>query len=74
MENAPVFVKIDDYRDVLEVVSLLKDKLAQARKTLDTIHDLRAKEAHELEEWSAALQEIDEKVEQIDKNLLEPQV
>lgn len=74
METAPVFVKIDDYRDVLDVVELLKEKVAAAKKTLSAIHDLRDKEAHELELWSSALTQVEERVGHIDASLLDPQV
>ncbi len=74
MQTAPVFVKIDDYQDVLDVVQLLKEKVAHAKKTLSSIQELREKEAHELDAWSGSLRLIEEKVEHIDGSLLDPQV
>ena len=71
--NAPVFVKVDEYKDVLDIVGLLKDKLQEAKGTLGKINDLKNQEDAELEAWSSTLNEIGKKVEYIEKALFEPE-
>jgi len=51
MERMPVFVKIDDYEEVLNVVRAVRKKLDEAKDTLAKIHDLKAEEDHQLEMW-----------------------
>jgi hypothetical protein len=69
----PVFVKIDEYKDILDVVELMKNKVAQARETLRKIEELNNQEDSELESWKTNLEEIERKVGLIDTSLLEPE-
>lgn len=71
--EAPVFVKIDDYKDILDVLSLIKDKLDEAKRTLGDINNLKNEEDSELAMWSSTLNEIEKKLGNIDKTLFEPQ-
>jgi len=72
-EEASVFVKVDDYKDVLDVISLIKDKLEQARKTLGDINELKKEEDSELDLWTSTLDELEEKMHNIDGFLFEPE-
>ena len=73
MDRMPVFVKIDEYNEVLDVVSLIKKKIEDAKDTLHKINDLKNEEDHQLELWQNALGEIEKKVEFIDSSLNEPE-
>lgn len=73
MAEAPVFIKIEDYKDVLDVLDLIKDRLAEAKRTLADINELKNDEDAELELWSSTLSEIEKKVEGIDRTLFEPE-
>ena len=71
--RASVFVKVDDYKDVLDVLELIKDKVEQAKKTLGDIDELKNEEDSELELWKTTLNELEEKVNNIDHALFEPE-
>lgn len=71
--EAPVFVKIDDYKDILDILELIKNKLNEARETLGNLNELKNEEDSELELWKSTLNEIERKVENIDRTLLEPE-
>ena len=71
--GAPVFVKIDDYKDILDVLDLIKGKLAEAKRTLADLNELKNDEDAELELWSSTLNEIENKLDDIDKSLFEPE-
>jgi len=70
MENAQVFVKIDEYKDVLDAISLIKEKLNEARTTLDKLNNIKSKEDEEVSLWSQKIEEIEEKIDDIDNRLL----
>lgn len=72
MAEAQVFVKIDHYKDVLQTVGLIKDKLNNAKSTLANIKELKREEDTELENWEGKLSEIESKIEGIDSILFEP--
>ena len=71
-KNTPVFVQIDDYKDVLDVVELIKNKLEEAQALVSQIHDLKTQEDKELELWYKEITDIEQKIGFIDKTLLEP--
>jgi len=71
-ERMPVFVKIDDYKDVLDVIELIRSKIAQAHSTIQKINGLKSEENAELDMWKANLNDIEQKISKIDNSLLEP--
>ena len=71
--GSPVFVKIDEYKDVLEVVGIVRDKIEDARNTLGKINELKNEEDSQLELWNSKLEEIERKIEFIDKSLFQPE-
>ena len=71
--EAPVFIKIENYKDVLDVLELIKDRLGEAKRTLADINELKNDEDAELESWSSTLSEIERKMEAIDRTLFEPE-
>ena len=73
MDKMPVFVKIDEYNDVLDLVGVVKKKLDEAKETLLKIHDLKNEEDHQLEMWQNTLTEVEKKVDFINHSLSEPE-
>ncbi len=73
MERMPVFVKIDEYNDVLAVVKSIRKKLDEAKETLLKVNDLKNEEDHQLEMWQNSLAEIEKKVDFMDHSLNEPE-
>ena len=69
----PVFVKIDEYEDVLNLVKLVRKKIEDAKETLLKVNDLKNEEDHQLEMWQNSLTEIEKKVDFIDHSLNEPE-
>ena len=41
MDRMPVFVKVDEYDQVLSLLKTVRNKLDEARETLSKIHDLK---------------------------------
>ena len=69
----PVFVKVDEYDDVLNLLKVVRRKIDDAKETLSKIHDLKNEEDHHLEMWASTLQEVEKKVDFIDHSLSEPE-
>jgi uncharacterized protein Yka (UPF0111/DUF47 family) len=69
----PVFVKIEEYKEVLDVVELIKNKIVQARTTLGKINELKNEEDTQLELWKGSIEEVENRIDAIDDALLEPQ-
>lgn len=71
-EGMPVYVRIEEYKDVLDVMNLIKNKIAEAKETLAKLNDLKNEEDAELELWHTSLEEVERKVDFADKALFEP--
>jgi hypothetical protein len=70
--SMPVFVRIDEYQDVLDVMNMIRNKLEDAKETLNKINELKNEEDAELELWRTGVEELERKMAFIDKALFEP--
>lgn len=69
----PVFVKISEYDDVLNLIKVMRKKLEESKETLMKIHELKNEEDHQLELWQNTLAEVEKKMDFIDHSLNEPE-
>ncbi len=74
MNNTPVFIKIDSYKEVLDIIDVVKAKLDKSKSILKQINQIKAEEDEELLEWQTTLDNISDKVYFIDKTLFEPNI
>lgn len=72
-EKMPVFVKIDEYKDVLDILSVVKTKVAEAKNVLNHLSGLKQKEDAEIDSWKLAMDDIEKKMQYIDHTLFEPE-
>jgi len=70
-KNLPVFVKIADYKDVLDVVDVMKQKLKETTQTLGRIKELKIEEDRELQEWEKNIVEVSRRLSFIDSAFFE---
>ncbi|MFT4326726.1 MAG: hypothetical protein ACMXYK_04450 [Candidatus Woesearchaeota archaeon] len=71
-EKMPVFVKIDEYKEVLDILSVIKTKLSDAKDVLAEVESLKAKEDAEIESWKESLDDVEEKIHYVNEELFEP--
>jgi predicted nucleic acid-binding Zn-ribbon protein len=71
-ENAPVFVKIEDYRQMLDVVEMIKKNLKEAKQMLSDLNQLKEQESAEIQSWSSELEQMEAKIEDINKLMFQP--
>jgi len=74
MDKAPVYVKVDEYKDIMDIMSLVREKLHQAKFLLAKIAELKAQEDQERATWAKELEDVEMRVSGIDKTLFEPQL
>lgn len=70
-EEKPVFVKLEEYRDVINNIEVLKQKIKETEYFIDKIEELRAQEQQELQNCHANINKLKEKLIAIDKKLFE---
>ncbi len=69
-----VYVKLEEYKEISEIINLIKARLEQARYILGKISDLKKQEDAEIETWVSELDNVEERVDAIDKTLSEPEI
>lgn len=67
-----VFVKLEEYEDVLDIMNSMRTKLSEANQLLNEINKLKNQEDAEIDEWLKQLREIDSRIMTIGKALFEP--
>ncbi len=70
--EAPVFVKIEEYRQVLDTIELIKKNLAEAKRIFAELNTIKDRENAELQSWGANLEEIEAKLGEIDRMMVDP--
>ena len=69
--GAPVFVKVDEYKEILDVLDMVKGKISEIRGTLAGINDLRNEEDSEVSMWNGTIEDIEKKIDEIDRMMFE---
>jgi hypothetical protein len=71
VEEKPVFVQIDDYRDAMNNIEILKQKVREVEYVLDKLNDIKSQEQIEISNCETSLNKIKEKLIEVDKKLFE---
>ena len=69
MENAPVFVKIEKYKELTGILSQVDRKIAQASKMLDQLEHLKEEEDAQLKAWATALEDVKARAQDLNDSL-----
>ncbi len=71
MEGKSLYVKVDDYKDIVDIMTLIKKKIQDAKGILNSINNLKNDEDIEIDEWNNNIEEIDRKIDDLDRALFE---
>ena len=74
MVKAPVFVKIEEYEELLKIIGQIKVKMEEARGIFGKINDLKNEEDVEMRICGDNLDEVERKVDFIEKTLQGPEI
>jgi len=73
-QKAPVFVKVEEYKLILDLLDSVRQKLNQAKTLLSRVNELKQQEDQQIETWARDIDDVEERLLSISKSLLEPQV
>ncbi len=68
-ESNPIFVKIDKYKEILEVVGVINKKIVNVKQLLSELESLKSKEEDEIMSWEKNMDEITHKIEMLKEEL-----
>ena len=64
-----LFVQVTQYKDVMQAMDKIKEKVREAEKHLEKIESIRQQEQSEIDNWKSELDEIKDKLGSIYKTL-----
>jgi|TARA_B100000315_G_C14570499_1_gene585217 predicted nucleic acid-binding Zn-ribbon protein len=67
--NNQIFVKINEYNEVLKIMQIVKEKIAKTEETIKKLSDLKEEEINELSDWSKKIETVKNNVEEMEKQL-----
>jgi len=70
-EEKAIFVQIDKYKQAIDTLEIIKEKLRTSQTILTELNELKKQEESELTEWQNSIQEIKERLNIVDNNLFE---
>lgn len=71
IEEKPLFVKIDRYKEALSSINDIKNKLKEIESILSKLEEIKSEEDKELATWRDNIDTIKEKLISVDKRLFE---
>ena len=70
--EVPVFIKVEEYDEILSIIKVIKKKLDESKEKLAKIKHLKSEEDKEILEWEDNLRDVHEKIVFVDEMLKEP--
>ena len=70
-KEAPIFIKVENYKEVIELMRSIKRKVQEAKANLERIYTIKSEEDVKIEEWDDLLRDLEKKTSFIDETLLE---
>ena len=70
-KETPIFIKVENYKEVIELMRSIKRKIEEAKSNLDRIYTIKSEEDIKIEEWDDLLRDLEKKTTFIDETLLE---
>jgi len=71
--KAPVFIRVEDYRQVAKLMEQIRKKLDDIDKALEIIREIKKREDSEIASWKSSLITTEVNINEIDKTLFEPE-
>ena len=69
MEAAPLFVKIDKYKELTKVLASVDEKLRETSELLERLETLKEQEDAQLAAWKASLDDVRARSDELHSHL-----
>ncbi len=74
MDNAPVFVKVDECKAISDITRFINEKLERAKLLLAEIEELKRNEENVLADWKIVLSDVEVRLDEIKKSAPEAEL
>ncbi|MBD3313562.1 hypothetical protein GF345_03900 [Candidatus Woesearchaeota archaeon] len=69
MADKPIFIKLDEYNELTDILNIIKVKVSEAKQAITNINQLKQEEEAEVEIWSRELEEVEKRMAVVESNL-----
>lgn len=69
--KSSVFIRINRYKELSEVIKQIMSKLEDAKQALKKAKDLKSQEDAELQNWQSELKSVEQKLDEISEAMTE---
>jgi len=69
MNEKQTFIKVDRFDTVMSAIGVIRKKLDDAKATLDKINSLKQGEDASIEKWTSDLVSVQQRIDNIEKEL-----
>jgi predicted nucleic acid-binding Zn-ribbon protein len=67
--DKPLFIKVNEYKDIKDIIVLIKTKVGEVKKTLYDIDSLKKQEEEELSKWHSQVNDVEKKIDFISQTM-----
>jgi predicted nuclease with TOPRIM domain len=71
MDKTPMFIKIDEYKDIFQLLEVVKNKLDDSKHIFNQIVELNQQENDELISWKKAIEDVEKRFSYLEGMLSE---
>jgi hypothetical protein len=71
MENVPIYVKVDKYKELTETLKAISAKIEAIDKTLEKVHQLKSQEDLQIQVWAENISDVKLRMEKINRAFYE---
>lgn len=68
-KETTVFVKLDDYKDVVDIMTLTRDKIEHLKTVLNRLEETNSRENEQLEQWKSMVSDVEKSLQEIEGKL-----
>lgn len=65
MTDENVYVKVEEYKDIVDLLALINEKVNECKVILNKVHELKSREDEKLGQWASGIEEIEKKMEDV---------
>lgn len=69
MEDAPIFIKIEQHKELADILKVVNEKLTESTKMLEQLEKLKVEEDTQLKAWAASLEDVKMRTSDLNKAL-----
>lgn len=69
--KAPLYVKINEYKEILDIIDVMKQKVSETKDNIKKLKEIKAEEDKQIADWEKNLDEINKRISFVDSAFFE---